>query len=204
MQQLRCVSLHPVRHLQRFGDGLAVDVLEGDTRQLLRVVIEPIEALLEFAAEPADEVHGQRQDVARSDAPVRDSRIDGSGRDHFRRAFDLAAFDPTATIRFALPDTQVREAMLQERLMARLSAIFSGVALLLAIVGLYGVVSYGVASRRAEIGVRVALGASRQRILSMILGDVGRIMTIGIVAGGMARKARCRPRSGQRAPGELR
>ena len=97
----------------------------------------------------------------------------------------VAAFDPTATIRYALLDTQVAEAMLQERLMARLSAIFGGVALILAIVGLYGVVSYSVASRRAEIGVRVALGASRQRILSMILRDVGRIMAIGIVAGGV-------------------
>ena len=77
----------------------------------------------------------------------------------------MAAFDPTSTIRYALLDTQVDEAMLQERLMARLSAIFGGVALLLAIVGLYGVVSYAVASRRAEIGVRVALGASRSRIL---------------------------------------
>jgi putative ABC transport system permease protein len=95
----------------------------------------------------------------------------------------VAAFDPTATIRYALLDTQVREAMLQERLMARLSAIFGAVALLLAIVGLYGVVSYGVASRRAEIGVRVALGASRSRILSMILGDVGRIMIAGVAVG---------------------
>jgi len=69
--------------------------------------------------------------------------------------------------------------------MARLSAIFGGVALLLSIVGLYGVVSYSVASRRAEIGVRVALGASRPRILSMILGDVGRIMAIGVFTGGV-------------------
>jgi putative ABC transport system permease protein len=97
----------------------------------------------------------------------------------------VAAFDPTATIRYAMLDTQVGEAMLQERLMARLSAIFGGVALLLAIVGLYGVVSYSVASRRAEIGVRVALGASRPRILSMIMGDVGRIMAIGVFAGGV-------------------
>jgi predicted permease len=96
----------------------------------------------------------------------------------------VAAFDSTATIRYSMLDTQVVEAMLQERLMARLSAIFGGVALLLAIVGLYGVVSYSVASRRAEIGVRVALGASRPRILSMILTDVGRIMTVGVVAGG--------------------
>ena len=51
---------------------------------------------------------------------------------------------------------------------------------MLAMVGLYGVVSYGVASRRAEIGVRVALGASRSRILSMILGDVGRILIAGV------------------------
>jgi predicted permease len=95
----------------------------------------------------------------------------------------IASFDPTATMRYALLDTQVTEAMLQERLMARLSTIFGGVALLLAIVGLYGVVSYTVASRRAEIGVRVALGASRPRILTMILGDVGRIMAIGVIVG---------------------
>lgn len=67
--------------------------------------------------------------------------------------------------------------------MARLSSIVGGVALLLAIVGLYGVVSYGVASRRAEIGVRVALGASRPRILSMILGDVGKVMIAGVGVG---------------------
>lgn len=95
----------------------------------------------------------------------------------------VAGFDPTASIRYAMLDTQINEAMLQERLMARLSAIFGGVALLLAVVGLYGVVSYGVVSRRAEIGVRVALGASRTRILSMVLGDVGRIVLAGVLAG---------------------
>jgi predicted permease len=97
----------------------------------------------------------------------------------------VTAFDPTAAIRYAMLETQVAEAMLQERLMARLSAIFGAVALMLAIVGLYGVVAYSVAGRRAEIGVRVALGASRPRILSMILADVARIMAMGIVAGGV-------------------
>jgi putative ABC transport system permease protein len=96
---------------------------------------------------------------------------------------ELAAIDPNITVRYSPLDTQLTESMLQERLMARLSAIFGGVALLLAIVGLYGVVSYTVACRRAEIGVRVALGASRSRILGMVLGDVGRMVAIGIAAG---------------------
>jgi putative ABC transport system permease protein len=94
-------------------------------------------------------------------------------------------FDPTAGIRYALLDTQVGDGMLQERLMARLSAVFGAVALLLAVVGLYGIVSYTVASRRAEIGVRVALGASGARIVRTILGDIGRTMAAGLVAGGL-------------------
>jgi predicted permease len=92
-------------------------------------------------------------------------------------------FDPSLAVRYAVLDTQIAEGMLRERLMARLSAIFGGVALLLAIVGLYGVVSYTVASRRSEIGVRVALGASRRQILLMVLGDVGRMLTGGVVLG---------------------
>ncbi|HYB95493.1 MAG TPA: ADOP family duplicated permease [Vicinamibacterales bacterium] len=95
----------------------------------------------------------------------------------------VAAFDPSATLRYTMLDTQVAEAMLQERLMARLSAIFGVVALLLAVVGLYGVVSYGIESRRAEIAVRAALGASRGRILSMVLGDAGRLMLTGVAIG---------------------
>ena len=70
-----------------------------------------------------------------------------------------------------------------ERLMSRLAAIFGIVALLLAMVGLFGMVSYGVASRRSEIGVRVALGATRQLVLRLILRDVGRVVTIGLLAG---------------------
>jgi predicted permease len=92
-------------------------------------------------------------------------------------------FDPSLAVRYAVLDTQIAEGMLRERLMARLSAIFGGVALLLAIVGVYGVVSYTVASRRSEIGVRVALGASRRQILLMVLGDVGRMLTGGVVLG---------------------
>jgi putative ABC transport system permease protein len=95
----------------------------------------------------------------------------------------VAGVDPSISVRYAMLDTQIGEAMLQDRLMAQLSAIFGAVALLLAAVGLYGVVSYTVASRRAEIGVRVALGASGPRILGMILGDVGRMLAAGVAVG---------------------
>jgi putative ABC transport system permease protein len=95
----------------------------------------------------------------------------------------VAALDPNVTLRYSTLDDQLRDSMLQERLMARVAAIFGGVALLLAVVGLYGVVSYSVASRLPEIGVRVALGASRARILTLVLGDVGRMLVAGVVVG---------------------
>jgi predicted permease len=95
----------------------------------------------------------------------------------------VSRFDPSLAVRYSVLETQIADALLQERLMARLSTLFGGVALLLAIVGLYGVMSYTVASRRAEIGVRVALGATRVRIVSMIMNDVARMMLAGVVLG---------------------
>jgi predicted permease len=95
----------------------------------------------------------------------------------------LAQVDPTISVRYAPLSTQVSEALLQDRLTARLAELFGLVALLLAVVGLYGVVSYSVTTRRAEIGVRMALGATRGRILSMVLGDVGRVVAAGLIAG---------------------
>ena len=95
----------------------------------------------------------------------------------------LRQIDPAISLRSATLERQIGDAMLQERLMARLSTLFGGMALLLAAVGLYGVVAYTVASRRGEIAVRVALGASRGRVLRMMLRDVGVMLVTGIAAG---------------------
>jgi putative ABC transport system permease protein len=95
----------------------------------------------------------------------------------------LNAIDPKITVRYSQLSTQVSDALAQERLMARLAVLFGIVALSLAVVGLYGLVSYSVAARRAEIGMRVALGATRSGILAMILGDAGRMMIAGVAAG---------------------
>jgi predicted permease len=71
----------------------------------------------------------------------------------------------------------------QPRLVARLCSIFGIMALLLAATGLYGVLSYGVARRTNEIGIRMALGAGKARVIQMILRETGVMIVIGVVAG---------------------
>jgi predicted permease len=78
---------------------------------------------------------------------------------------------------------QLRTAVRQERLVAILGAFFGGLALVLAAVGLYGVTSYGVNRRRAEIGVRMALGADPSGVIRLVLGRLILLMACGVAAG---------------------
>jgi predicted permease len=71
----------------------------------------------------------------------------------------------------------------QEVLIGRLSSFFAGLALLLAAIGLYGVLSYSVAGRTREIGVRMALGARRSSVLSMVLKEAGKLVVLGVLIG---------------------
>lgn len=98
----------------------------------------------------------------------------------------LLEIDPRLSVRFATMQSQMIESMFRERLMARLCTLFGLVALALAVIGLYSVVSYTVARRRVEIGVRVALGAARHRIVAMMLADTGRTLVLGVIAGSIA------------------
>jgi predicted permease len=77
----------------------------------------------------------------------------------------------------------IRDGMVGERLMAMLAGLFGLIAALLAMVGLYGVIAYLVASRRPEIGIRVALGATRGQIIGMIMKEAWGLLLTGIVAG---------------------
>ncbi|HUR21380.1 MAG TPA: FtsX-like permease family protein, partial [Vicinamibacterales bacterium] len=80
-------------------------------------------------------------------------------------------------------DDQIADSLVRERLMAMLSGFFGMLAVLLAAIGLYGVMSYMVAQRRQEIGIRMALGAGRGRVLRMVLGESSVLVLIGVAAG---------------------
>jgi predicted permease len=93
------------------------------------------------------------------------------------------AVDPTLSLRFTSFDQQVSASLTRERLLAALSAFFGGLALLLAMIGLYGIMAYGVARRRNEIGIRMALGSARERVLRMVLADAAIIIAVGLALG---------------------
>jgi predicted permease len=87
---------------------------------------------------------------------------------------------------------QIEQATFQERLFARLLSFFGLLALVLACVGLYGLMAYGVARRTNEIGLRMALGAERERVLWMVLGEMWWLMAAGVCIGLPLALAACR------------
>ena len=96
----------------------------------------------------------------------------------------LADIDPNLTVRdLRSLDAQVDGNFIQERLIAQLTSLFSILALVLASVGLYGVMSYFVARRTSEIGIRMALGATRSSVISMVLRGALWQILIGLAIG---------------------
>ena len=86
-------------------------------------------------------------------------------------------------LEFGTLAVQVNESLNRERLLATLSGFFGVLALLLAAIGLYGVMSYAVARRRNEIGIRMALGAEQRTILWMVLREVLLLAGVGMTIG---------------------
>jgi predicted permease len=87
---------------------------------------------------------------------------------------------------------QLDASLTRDRLMATLSGFFGVVALLLAMVGLYGTLSYNLARRRNEIGIRIALGAPRSRVVQLVLEEVARMVIAGLILGAVAALASTR------------
>jgi ABC-type antimicrobial peptide transport system permease subunit len=95
----------------------------------------------------------------------------------------IASVNPKVTLSLTTIERQLADSTTLMRAIAMLSGFFGALALVLASIGLYGVMAYNVARRRNEIGVRIALGAERSRVVRMILGEVAVIVVVGAAIG---------------------
>jgi predicted permease len=98
----------------------------------------------------------------------------------------LRGIDPGLTFSLRPLARDLEASVAEERLLARLAGFFGGLALLLSSVGLYGVASYGVTRRRAEIGIRLALGGQPRRLLAVLLRRTALLVLAGTLAGLLA------------------
>jgi predicted permease len=96
----------------------------------------------------------------------------------------IKSFDANVPINSVRALNELAERSISDQiLIARISSFFAGLALLLAAIGLYGILSYSVAGRTREIGVRMALGAQRGSVLRMVLEEAGKLVVLGVVIG---------------------
>jgi putative ABC transport system permease protein len=95
----------------------------------------------------------------------------------------VAEIDPEQPVGHRTLTQQMKNAVAQPRLYTLLVGLFAALALLLAMVGVYGVMSYAVSQRTQEIGVRMALGAHRNHVLGLFLISSFKIVMFGVAAG---------------------
>jgi predicted permease len=95
----------------------------------------------------------------------------------------LREISPSIDVEVRAFDSTIRQGLARERLMAAISAFFGVVAVLIASIGLYGTIAEMVTRRRGEIGIRIALGARRRGILTMVLRHAVTLLMIGLGAG---------------------
>jgi putative ABC transport system permease protein len=95
----------------------------------------------------------------------------------------MAAIDSSIGLRYTIMADDIRNTLVLERLMARLSSGFGALAVVLTLTGLYGVIAYTVARRTNEIGVRMALGANASKIVRLVLRETGVMLIAGLIIG---------------------
>jgi ABC-type antimicrobial peptide transport system permease subunit len=112
-------------------------------------------------------------------------RVSGQPADYAATIERLAReFDPQApVVELRMMRDSVDASLTQERFIAQLGSAFSLFALLLACVGLYGLMSYDVARRTREIGIRIALGAQRGNVVGLVLRETMLLVVIGVIIG---------------------
>ena len=97
---------------------------------------------------------------------------------------EIRAIDPLLPVlRINTPDDQLEGLLAQDRIVASLSTALGATAMVLASLGLFGLLSYRVARRTNEIGVRLAFGATRGAVIALVLRESGRLIAVGLVVG---------------------
>jgi predicted permease len=129
-------------------------------------------------------IYSPMRDAARGVLNVRTASKSGAMVAWLRQQIESAA--PAMEVRGSiLLTSQIENTLLSERLLALLAGFFSVVAVVLAVVGLYGVINYSVVRRTREIGIRIALGARRDAVVRLVASDSSIPVAAGIVAGTM-------------------
>jgi putative ABC transport system permease protein len=95
----------------------------------------------------------------------------------------ITGLNKNLSLNFFTLESQVEDSLQPDRLLTILSGFFGGLAMLLALIGLYGTLAYMVAQRRKELGIRMALGAGKSSILNLIMRDVSILLLAGLAAG---------------------
>jgi predicted lysophospholipase L1 biosynthesis ABC-type transport system permease subunit len=156
--------------------GVSHDFTAGSPRDALR---RPMQTYFSYRdKEAARRLRGMTLAVRTSGDPR-------AGASALRR--ELHAADPNLPVlKIDTVNEQLSDVLIQDRLVATLSVFFGGLSLLLACVGLYGVISFTVARRTGEIGIRLALGATREQVLRAVMSESLALVAAGILIGAPA------------------
>ncbi|MGH9159594.1 MAG: ABC transporter permease [Vicinamibacteraceae bacterium] len=95
----------------------------------------------------------------------------------------LRRMHPEIVTELSVLEWRIHDGLVRERLLAMLAGFFGALAAVLAMVGLYGMISFAVAQRRQEIGIRIALGAHRRQVLGMVMREAAWLLVVGIAIG---------------------
>lgn len=165
--------------------GMQVSTFDGSDKTIVGVVADVRQQGLDRP--PVPEIYFPIRTVPVGDLviAVKTEGVDALAMaDGLRKAMaEVAADTPVLALRTM--DAVVAETMALRRFNMSLTTVFAGVAVLLAVIGLYGVIAWSVGQRRREIGVRQSLGATQGAIHRLVLGDGLRIIVPGLVVGAL-------------------
>jgi hypothetical protein len=176
--------------VRRYFDGqnpVGRDIAEGD-RQPMEVVGVVADSLYRSIAEASSPAFYQPYIPADRDLPRMTHllvRADPAAREGLATAVRDAVrqIDGSAAVTVEPLSSALSFAFLPSRLGAALLGVLGALGTLLAMVGLYGIVSFTVSRRTAELGIRMTLGASRRQLLGLVLRDAGLLVAIGAAVG---------------------